>query len=189
MDTTRGGRIGRVPAAGTTAGGWTGPATADSATSAGAGGLGHAVCSFWVGPRCYAFDIALVGEVVNVDQILEVPLAPPGVIGLFSLRGTPVALLDLTVILELSDQVARREGRAASALVLTGPTGVVGAILVDRVEGVVPAGRGVYTPREWTHEHPAVRGFLETEVRQPVFITVLDETELSSRLERLKHHH
>jgi len=151
-------------------------------------GFRATLCAFWIGPRCYAVDIGLVGEVVGVDRFLDVPLAPPGILGLFSLRGIPVALLDLTVVLELADRVSGRDGTPVSALVLSRPSGVIAAIVVDRVEGVVPEGRGVYTPREWAHEHPAVQGFVEVEFRRPVVVTVLDPIELTSRLNKLKYH-
>lgn len=159
----------------------------DSASDTRESGFRDALCAFWIGPRCFAFDIRVVGEVVSVDRILDVPLAPAGVLGLFNLRGTPVALLDLTVVLELSDRVSGRDGTSISAMVLSRPAGILGAIVVDRVEGVVPEGRGVYTPREWAHEHPAVQGFLEVDFRRRVVVTVLDEAELTSRLEKLKY--
>ena len=37
----------------------------------------------------------IVGEVVPVEALTPVPLAPPAILGLFNLRGTPVALVDL----------------------------------------------------------------------------------------------
>src|SRR6185295_1390429 len=55
----------------------------------------HNLCAFWLGEHCYGLQTALVGEVVTVEALTPVPLAPPPVRGLFNLRGAPVALVDL----------------------------------------------------------------------------------------------
>lgn len=45
------------------------------------------LCTFWLHNRCFAVDISLVREVVNVDSVVAVPLSPPALLGLFNLRG------------------------------------------------------------------------------------------------------
>jgi purine-binding chemotaxis protein CheW len=146
--------------------------------------LGNSVCTFWIGKRCYALDTALVGEVVNVETTTPVPLAPSAVVGLFNLRGTPVALVDLANVLDLPEGY-QGKGEQKTALVLRKGS-VLGAVLIDRMEVVIPVGQGYFTPRQGD-EHPVVQGFLEVDVRGGLVLTVLDATALLQRFERLKY--
>jgi purine-binding chemotaxis protein CheW len=158
----------------------TGTGTNPSSSS----GLGHSACVFWLGPRCYALDTRLVGEVVNVERVTPVPMAPSAVLGLFNLRGVPVALVDLSSVLEVQDApVGDLEGRSA-LVIRTG--GLMAGVLIDRMEAVVTVGRGRYTPREGG-EHPVVQGFLEVDLRGGMVVTVLEAAALMQRLEKLKY--
>lgn len=145
--------------------------------------LGNSVCAFWIGDTCYALDTDLVGEVVNVEDIVVVPLAPAGVLGLFNLRGTPVALVDLSTVLQLPH--ARQRSETRTALVLRKTT-VLGALIIDRMEAVVPVGQGNFSPRERTDGQVAVQGFLELKHKDLV-LTVLDKAALLAGLQRLKY--
>lgn len=146
--------------------------------------LNSSVCAFWVSERCYAIETSLVGEVVNIEQVTPVPMAPPAILGLFNLRGMPVALIDLAQVLELPSGSARAS-ESRVALVLRGKSGPLAAALIDRMEMVVPPGGGVFTPRS-ANEHPAVHGFLSVDVRGGLVLTLVDSAALMQRLERLK---
>lgn len=50
---------------------------------------------------------------------------------------------------------------------------VVG-VIIDRMEAVIPGGRGVFTPADNSTEHPVVRGFLELADSGDRVITLLD---------------
>jgi purine-binding chemotaxis protein CheW len=52
-------------------------------------------CVFRLGSRYFAVAVKLLREVVEVPSLTSVPLAPPELLGLFSLRGQVVPLLDL----------------------------------------------------------------------------------------------
>ena len=159
-----------------------------SATSAKDGSLPlrdhgeRGVCTFWLGDRHFGLDVALVGEVVTVDAIAKVPMSPDPLRGLFNLRGSPVALLDLGPVLGLPDATPTSSG-AVTALVVRDDEMVVGFV-IDRMEAVVPAGRGVLT-EPTADDHPAVRGFLELPGVAHA-VTVLHPTVLLERLEAVR---
>ena len=89
--------------------------------------------SFWVGDEEYAVDILEIGEIIKVPEITEVPRAPQWLLGIISLRGTVVPILDLRIVLKLDPQEISRSSRV---LVLRADGEPVG-ILVDRVTSVV----------------------------------------------------
>ena len=154
--------------------------TRDSATSTGAASnaTSHGgVCTFFLGDRHFGLDVALVGEVVSVAEVAPVPMAHGSVRGIFNLRGTPVALLDLGEVLAL-DGGRIRDVR--TALVVRREDLLVGFV-IDRMEAVVPVGRGVFTDAT-TDDHAAVRGFLELEDARGI-VTVLDPSALLERIE------
>lgn len=108
--------------------------------------LAHAdeagVCLFSAEGRRFALDTAAVGEVTSAATMLGVPMAPSAVIGLFNLRGTPVAVVDLLVLLgerQPGPVVAGREGTTLLVLRTDHP---IAALRIDRLEAVLPLGVG-----------------------------------------------
>ena len=51
---------------------------------------------FQLGQDCYALDAAQVAEVLPLVQVKKIPRAPAGVAGVFTYRGAPVPVLDLS---------------------------------------------------------------------------------------------
>jgi purine-binding chemotaxis protein CheW len=165
----------------------TGSRGSGSGSSRGGVGLGVAVAVFSMNKQSYAMGIEIVGEVVTVEAIAPIPLPRPGLVGVFNLRGTPVALVDLSRVLGLAGATrAIADGDAPTALVLLHRNAILGAILIDRMDAVLPVDRGQFTPREGGHEHPAVKGFLEVEGRAGV-ITVFDTSVLLHDLSKLRY--
>jgi len=145
------------------------------------------LCTFWIGPRCYALDVDMVGEVVSVEQTVEVPLTPPALLGLFNLRGTPVALVDLAAILELGATARvdeQAEGKAKLAMILRSSGLTVGAV-IDRMESVVAPGREVLV-RARQGDNPVVKGFIERSADPSRGVTVLAPEVVLDRLSRMK---
>jgi len=173
------GREGRRSASG-------GPRRGDEAAP---GRLQHSLCAFWLGDHCYGIETALVGEVVEVDDVVPVPMAPAPVRGLFNLRGTPVALVDLSSMLELPEPPATdeaRPGRHLVGLVLRTQKLQV-ALLIRRMEMVITRGRGIFSlPEATVAEHAAVAGFLQLPDRGGLTVTVLDSDAVLSQVDRLK---
>ncbi len=99
--------------------------------------------AFWVSNEEYAVDIREIHEIMKVPELTEVPRAPAFLIGLISLRGTVVPILDLRLILGLSVTDVSRSSRV---LVLSAGGEPVG-ILFDRVTSVVRLEQGAISNR------------------------------------------
>lgn len=153
------------------------PANASTATASPFGVRSAGLCTFWLGGRQYGIDVSLVGEVVALGDVLFVPASPSHVLGLFTLRGTPITLLDLADVLGIQSS----SGPPATALVVR-TADVLLAFGVDRMEAVVPPGRSE-SMLAVPDDHPAVTGLV---VLESGVVNVLDERMLLERIERLR---
>ncbi len=97
---------------------------------------------FYVADEEYAFDIVDIQEIVKVPEVTEVPRSKTFLLGIVSLRGSIVPIIDLRRVLELppSPEVVGRR-----ILVLRGGGDPVG-ILVDRVSSVARIERDAVEP-------------------------------------------
>lgn len=95
----------------------------------------------------FAFRVTEVEEIVKLQRITKVPLTPDYVYGITSLRGKIIPVIDMKKRLSLGvfspsgGEVADWEtmsniDRDAKILILSGPKGLIGAI-IDKVIGVV----------------------------------------------------
>jgi purine-binding chemotaxis protein CheW len=82
----------------------------------------------------YALPIERVREIVRLRPITPVPRVPAAIIGVISLRGEVVEVLDLRVRLGLESRAPHRSSRI---IVLHGDDGTVTGILVDSVRDVL----------------------------------------------------
>lgn len=105
---------------------------ADGATSSAARSIIE-LLAFWVADEEYAIDIVEIQEIIKVPLITELPRAHEAVLGIISLRGTIVPVVDLRKVLRLEE---RAVGRPARILVVRAGDEPVG-LLVDRVTSVV----------------------------------------------------
>jgi chemotaxis signal transduction protein len=145
------------------------------------------LCAFWVQNRCFALDVDLVGEVVNVESVVPVPMSHPAMMGLFNLRGTPVALVDLALALSLDQRAPAARPAITNVVALVFRSSrMVAAAIIDRMEAVLPAGSNLLTVPGAT-DSPLVKGFIEPRKKDGVTITVLDHPAVVERLERLKY--
>jgi purine-binding chemotaxis protein CheW len=101
------------------------------------------VLAFLAGDEEYGIAIAYVAEIVKVPPITAVPRVPPAVLGITSLRGTIVPVLDLRVVLGVSRPAVQRTSR----LVVLRGDGQPLAMLVDQVSQVVRLDRASIEPR------------------------------------------
>jgi purine-binding chemotaxis protein CheW len=154
-------------------------------------GFPETLCGFWLGDQCFAVAASIVGEVVPCESMTPVPLAPPAIRGLFNLRGTPVAIIDLGTALGLTDLAPAEEpqaGRPMSVLVLRAEELLVG-VVIRRMEMVLPAHRGRFRARrDSAEENPLVAGFVEVPERASLVMTVLGSEELLAKLQELRFH-
>jgi len=152
-------------------------------------GFPETLCGFWLGDQCFAVAASIVGEVVPCESMTPVPLAPPAIRGLFNLRGTPVAVIDLGTALGLTDLAPAEEpqaGRPMSVLVLRAEELLV-VVVIRRMEMVLPANRGRFRlRRDSAEENPLVAGFVEVPERASLVMTVLGSEELLAKLQGLR---
>lgn len=104
---------------------------AERARRATRGAAGRSVV-FWAGERCLALAISGVREIVDLARVTPVPGAPPGILGIASLRGTILAVADTSVL--FTGQPAPRP--ASKVLVLVRDEVVLAGLTVDRVHGI-----------------------------------------------------
>ncbi len=113
--------------------------------------------AFWVTDEEYALPIVDIQEIIKLPVITEVPRVDASVLGIISLRGTIVPVLDLRGILQLERRPVTRQSRI---LVLRAGGDPVG-LLVDRVTSVVRLESDAIepTPRSMQHHaHELLKG-------------------------------
>jgi purine-binding chemotaxis protein CheW len=92
----------------------------------------------------FAFKISQLAEIIRPQTITVVPQLPKYVLGVTSLRGKVIPVLDLKLKLSLTDVSLKGQSKE-KILILKGPKGPIGAT-IDRVIGVVRVGRNEIIP-------------------------------------------
>jgi purine-binding chemotaxis protein CheW len=98
--------------------------------------------TFQVEGQTYAVEIGRVLEVMRTPPITEVPRAPPDVLGVISVRGEVITIVDPRGRLGLT----RTEGPPARRVVIVDDGAGACGLLVDGVAGVVRLPRGALEP-------------------------------------------
>jgi chemotaxis signal transduction protein len=142
-------------------------------------------CVFWLGGQRYALDTATVLEAITLTQLVPVPLSPSWLIGLTSLRGTPLPVVDLPTVLALPAPDAGPASESGQPALVLRVEGLLLSGRVDRIEAVYPFASARLEPVVSAAEHPAVRGLLEVG-KAAVPATLLDHAELSRRVSALR---
>lgn len=114
---------------------------ADAFRNASVGAVAE-LLAFWVGDEEYAVDILEIQEIIKVPIITDVPRTGRKVLGIISLRGVIVPVLDLRRALSLGEAPVARTSRI---LVLRADGDPIG-VLVDRVTSVVRLEREAIEP-------------------------------------------
>jgi purine-binding chemotaxis protein CheW len=101
--------------------------------------------TFTLGKEEYAFRIDEIHEIIRPQKATMIPKTGPHLLGITSLRGKIIPVIDLKRLLSLEGNTV--ELAKQKILVLKGPKGPIGA-LVDRVVGVIrpSASKIVATP-------------------------------------------
>lgn len=89
---------------------------------------------FSLAGELYGVELTRIKEILSPPPVTEVPRAPPEVVGVCSVRGLLVTVLDLRRKLRLEE---RPLGRRARILLATAESGEVIGLLVDEVRQVV----------------------------------------------------
>lgn len=91
--------------------------------------------TFQLAAEEFAFRISEVEEILIPQQITMVPKAPDYILGITSVRGKVMPVLDLKKRLSIKDNGASGKVRK-KILMLKGPKGRIG-IMIDRINGVI----------------------------------------------------
>jgi purine-binding chemotaxis protein CheW len=91
------------------------------------------VIVFALGGGRWAAEIRHVREVVSLGFVSTVPTAPPGIAGVFNLRGTIVPVLDVLALVGRAPHLPPRQGDGA---LIVEVDGAVAALRVDNVDEV-----------------------------------------------------
>lgn len=92
----------------------------------------------------FAFKISNLEEILRYQQITRVPKLPKYVLGITSLRGKVIPVIDLGCKLSLTDKPLN-DSRKGKILIIRGPKGPIGAA-VDKVIGVVRMAKSEILP-------------------------------------------
>jgi chemotaxis signal transduction protein len=90
--------------------------------------------TFSLGDDLFGVDLARIKEILSLPPITLVPRAPRSIVGICSVRGLLVSVMDLRLRLGLE---ARPRTRRARILLVTTDHGEVVGLLVDEVRHVV----------------------------------------------------
>jgi len=90
--------------------------------------------TFSLGDDVFGVDLARIKEILSLPPITLVPRAPQAIVGICSVRGLLVSVMDLRLRLGLE---ARARTRRARILLVTTDHGEVVGLLVDEVRHVV----------------------------------------------------
>lgn len=92
----------------------------------------------------FAFKISQLAEIVRPQKITVVPQLPKYVLGVTSLRGKVIPVLDLKLKLSLTDKPSKGNAKE-KILIIKGLKGPIGAT-IDKVLGVVRVGKNEIVP-------------------------------------------
>ncbi len=101
------------------------------------GGSALDIIAFRVNEQEYCVETRLVREIRGWSPCTPVPHSPPSVIGVISLRGTVIPIIDLADRLGMD----RQEGHERSAIVVVEAGESVVGLVVDRVSDILTLGR------------------------------------------------
>jgi purine-binding chemotaxis protein CheW len=91
------------------------------------------LCTFRLDELCLGIDVRKVHEVLSNRPLRAIPLAPPSVRGLISLRGQVIAGIDLRVCIGLAQVIGKNLWTNVIVKTASGPL----SLLVDEVSDVV----------------------------------------------------
>jgi purine-binding chemotaxis protein CheW len=140
---------------------------------------------FWLGGQRYALDTVDVLEAVSIPELVPVPLSPPWLLGLTSLRGAPLPVVDLPTVLGLPSVPGASDGSENPQALVLRIDGILLGGRVDRIEAVYGLGEARLETVASASEHKAVKGLLEVG-KAAVPATLLDHAELARRVGALR---
>ena len=93
----------------------------------------RAILTFVVSGETYGVELTHIREIIKIGEITEVPRAPRFLLGVTSVRGVIIPVIDLRLRLKLDDTPLTRAARILVVAHESEPFG----LLVDAVKGVI----------------------------------------------------
>lgn len=137
--------------------------------------------AFLLGSEEYAVPVDLVAEVLTPREITPVPHVPPYILGVCSLRGAVLPIIDLDRRLGLA--ASARDERSRIIVAALGPDDRVG-LFVDRVRGVVKILPSSVRPAPETVEQGEAAAFLRGIARKGDRLFILLDVEKAAGAEQ-----
>ena len=137
-------------------------------------------CTFFLGDLLLGVEVLKVQEVIRLQSMTKVPLAPPTVRGLINLRGQIVLAVDLRQRLELPPAVGRAD--LMNVVVRDGESAV--SLLVDDIGDVLELSADRFEPPPDTLTGVArelVRGVYQLKDRLLLILDIQQTTTLPLR--------
>lgn len=97
-------------------------------------------CTFWLDGLRFGIEVLEVQEVLRIQAMTPVPLAPDAIEGLINLRGQIITAIDLRQRLDLP---ARPDGERSVNIVVRSDEGPV-SMIVDQIGGVLEVDRAAF---------------------------------------------
>jgi hypothetical protein len=139
-------------------------------------GAAH-LCTFIVGGQRFALSTSLVRELVEVTNVTKVPRTDIALLGLFNLRGEPMPLVDMAMVLGTGASPASEK----MPVIIVRSEGMSVGARIDALGTVVP-NSGLVASSDPT---PLLLGFLPPKGNDGP-VAVINAVELLARLDRLK---
>ncbi len=130
--------------------------------------------AFRLGSEDYLVPVDLVAEVLTPREITAVPHVPSYILGVCSLRGVVLPIIDLNRRLGLGESV--RDEKSRIVVVTLGPDDQVG-LFVDRVQGVVRIPPSSVRPAPETVDQGEAAAFLRGIARKDDRLYILLDAE------------
>jgi purine-binding chemotaxis protein CheW len=132
------------------------------------------ILTFTLMQQEFAFRVSQLEEILRYQWTTRIPQIPPYVIGVTSLRGKVIPIIDLKLKLSLTER--SRDNSKGNMLIVKGPKGPIG-VTVDRVIGVVRIGESEILPPP-SHLSEAELKFIEgIAVVEKRFISIINMEE------------
>jgi hypothetical protein len=135
------------------------------------------LCTFVVNGQRFALSTSLVRELVEVTAVTKVPRTDDAVLGLFNLRGEPMPLVDMAMVLGTGASPAA----AKMPVIIVRSEGMSVGARIDAL-GTVVANAGLVASSD---PNPLLLGFLPASGNEAP-IAVINPADLLARLDRLK---
>ncbi len=95
------------------------------------------VVSFQLGEEVYAIDIMEIKQIVNMQEVREIPNAPPYVEGILNLRGAVTPIINLHKRFVLSKPEMSEEDKLLSGFIILEIHNMTLGVIIDKILRVV----------------------------------------------------